>query len=107
MDINPLVAGEFLSRFRSDETQRQVEFQKESEQYSQWRLLELEEESKKAHENKPTSFAQAARKASIETFSSSTGAVNGEEESTPVITSLTPFHVRSRKTKAGGPVGRT
>ncbi|KAL8905251.1 MAG: hypothetical protein Q9207_002760 [Kuettlingeria erythrocarpa] len=77
MDINPLVAGEFLSRFSSDETQRHVEFQKESEQYSQWRLLELEEESKKAHENKPTSFAQAARKASMERFSNSTGAVNG------------------------------
>ncbi|KAL8921711.1 MAG: hypothetical protein Q9208_005641 [Pyrenodesmia sp. 3 TL-2023] len=77
VDINPLVAGEFLSRFRSDETQKQVEFQSESEQYSQWRLLELEEESKKANENKPTSFAQAARKASMEAFSSATGAANG------------------------------
>ncbi|KAL8757657.1 MAG: hypothetical protein Q9184_004153 [Pyrenodesmia sp. 2 TL-2023] len=78
VDINPLVAGEFLSRFRSDETQKQVEFQSESEQYSQWRLLELEEESKKANENKPTSFAQAARKASMETFSSSAGAANAK-----------------------------
>ncbi len=85
MDTNPLLAGEFLSRFRSDETQRHVEFQKESEQYSQWRLLELEEESKKAHENKPTSFAQAARKASMERFSNSTGAANGEKDSMLVV----------------------
>lgn len=80
MDINPLVAGEFLARFRSDENQRCVEFQKDSEQYSPWRLQELEEESKKANENKPTSFAQAARKASMEKFSSSTGTANGEED---------------------------
>lgn len=80
MDINPLVAGEFLARFRSDENQKGVEFQKDSEQYSPWRLLELEEESRSANENKPSSFAQAARKASVEKFSSSMGAANGEHD---------------------------
>ncbi|KAI4289256.1 MAG: hypothetical protein L6R35_001476 [Caloplaca aegaea] len=77
VDINPLVAGEFLARLRSNETQKGVEFQKEGEQYSPWRLLEMEEESRNANEDKPTSFAQAARKASVEKFSSAAGAVNG------------------------------
>ncbi|KAI4146263.1 MAG: hypothetical protein L6R39_003518 [Caloplaca ligustica] len=76
MDINPLVAGEFLSRCRCDEGGKGVEFQKDSEQYSPWRLLELEEESKNTNENKPTSFAQAARKASMEKFATNSGVAN-------------------------------
>ncbi|KAI4170198.1 MAG: hypothetical protein LQ348_007149 [Seirophora lacunosa] len=77
VDNNPLVAGEFLARLRSDENQKGVEFQKDSEQYSPWRLLEIEEESRNANDDKPTSFAQAARKASMEKFSGTAGAVNG------------------------------
>lgn len=53
-----------------------MEFQKDSEQYSPWRLLELEEESKNTNENKPTSFAQAARKASMEKFATNSGVAN-------------------------------
>lgn len=80
VDINPLVAGEFLARFRSKEGQNVVEFQKDSEQYSPWRILELEEESRAASENRPTSFAQAVRKQSMEQFSNAAGATNGPQK---------------------------
>ncbi|KAL8733950.1 MAG: hypothetical protein Q9181_003363 [Wetmoreana brouardii] len=76
-DINPLVAGEFLVRLRSDDGQSGVEFQKDGEQYSPWKILELEEESRSATENKPTTFAQAVQKQNIEKLLSSTGAANG------------------------------
>ncbi|KAL9026392.1 MAG: hypothetical protein Q9196_004937 [Gyalolechia fulgens] len=80
VDINPLVAGEFLARLRSKEGQDAVEFQKDSEQYSPWKILELEEESRAASENRPTSFAQAVRKQSMEKFSKAAGATNGPQK---------------------------
>ncbi|KAL8773690.1 MAG: hypothetical protein Q9209_001456 [Squamulea sp. 1 TL-2023] len=75
-DINPLVAGEFLARLRSDDGQTILEFQKDSEQYSPWKIMEQEEESKSAVENRPTTFAQAVQKQNIERLLDSTGAGN-------------------------------
>ncbi|KAL8651898.1 MAG: hypothetical protein Q9226_004497 [Calogaya cf. arnoldii] len=75
-DINPLVAGEFLARLRSNDNST-VEFQKESEQYSPWKIMELEEESRSATENRPTTFAQAVQKQNIERLLNSDGAANG------------------------------
>ncbi|KAI4176053.1 MAG: hypothetical protein LQ343_001336 [Gyalolechia ehrenbergii] len=80
VDINPLVAGEFLARLRLKEGQDAVEFQKDTEQYSPWKILELEEESRAASENRPTSFAQAVRKQSMEMFSNAAGATNGPQK---------------------------
>ncbi|KAL8703833.1 MAG: hypothetical protein Q9201_002982 [Fulgogasparrea decipioides] len=76
-DINPLVAGEFLARLRSDVGQSGVEFQKDGEQYSPWKILELEEESRSATESKPTTFAQAVQKQNIGRLLGSAGAANG------------------------------
>ncbi|KAL8727360.1 MAG: hypothetical protein Q9166_006129 [cf. Caloplaca sp. 2 TL-2023] len=76
-DINPLVACEFLKRSQSKNGQGVVEFQKDSEQYSPWKILELEEESKSANENRPTTFAQAVQKQNIERLLNSAEAGNG------------------------------
>ncbi|KAL8804283.1 MAG: hypothetical protein Q9182_002647 [Xanthomendoza sp. 2 TL-2023] len=77
LDINPLVAGEFLARLRSDDGQDTVEFQKDSEQYSPWKMMELEEESRSANENRPTTFAQAVQKQNIERLLNSAGTGDG------------------------------
>ncbi|KAL8696142.1 MAG: hypothetical protein Q9224_002951 [Gallowayella concinna] len=77
LDINPLVAGEFLARLRADDGQNTVEFQKDSEQYSPWKMMELEEESRSANENRPTTFAQAVQKQNIERLLNSAGAGDG------------------------------
>ncbi|KAL8781426.1 MAG: hypothetical protein Q9213_006011 [Squamulea squamosa] len=75
-DINPLVAGEFLARLRSDDEQTILEFQKDSEQYSPWKIMEREEESRSTVENRPTTFAQAVQKQNIEKLLNSTGTGN-------------------------------
>ncbi|KAL9629726.1 MAG: hypothetical protein Q9204_005112 [Flavoplaca sp. TL-2023a] len=75
-DINPLVAGEFLARVRSNE-QSTVEFQKDSEEYSPWKIMEAEEENRSATENRPATFAQAVQKQNIERLLNSDGAGNG------------------------------
>ncbi|KAL9599155.1 MAG: hypothetical protein Q9219_004022 [cf. Caloplaca sp. 3 TL-2023] len=80
MNINPLVAGEFLARLRSQDGQSVAEFQQDNEQYSPWKAMELEEESRKTTDNRPTSFAQAVRKQSMEQFSNTTGAPNGPQK---------------------------
>ncbi|KAL8866650.1 MAG: hypothetical protein Q9174_006172, partial [Haloplaca sp. 1 TL-2023] len=76
-DINPLVAGEFLVRLKSMNEEQGVEFQKDSEHYSPWKILELEEESKNVAEDKPTTFAQAAAKQKIERLVNDAGAASG------------------------------
>ena len=76
-DINPLVAGEFLARLKSKGEEQGVEFQKDSEQYSPWKILELEEESKNVTEDRPTTFAQAAAKQKIERLVNDAGAASG------------------------------
>ncbi|KAI4271321.1 MAG: hypothetical protein LQ337_006098 [Flavoplaca oasis] len=75
-DINPLVAGEFLVRVRSNE-QSSVEFQRDNEEYSPWKIMEAEEENRSATENRPATFAQAVQKQNIERLLSSDGAGNG------------------------------
>ncbi|KAI4265463.1 MAG: hypothetical protein L6R38_009404 [Xanthoria sp. 2 TBL-2021] len=75
-DINPLVAGEFLAKLQSNDKST-VEFQKDSEQYSPWKLMELEEENRSATENRPATFAQAVQKQNIERLLNSDGAGNG------------------------------
>lgn len=99
------MAGEFLARFRSKEGQDGIEFQKDSEQYSPWKMMELEEESKAANENRPTSFAQAVRKQSMEKFSNAAGASNGEPWRVESCTAHT-YACRSSKTKVGSPIRR-
>ncbi|CAO1596242.1 hypothetical protein XANCAGTX0491_000095 [Xanthoria calcicola] len=75
-DLNPLVAGEFLARLQSDDKST-VEFQKDSEQYSPWKIMELEEENRAATENRPATFAQAVQKQNIERLLNSDGVGNG------------------------------
>ncbi|KAL8998262.1 MAG: hypothetical protein Q9169_002666 [Polycauliona sp. 2 TL-2023] len=75
-DINPLVTGEFLARLRSQE-QSTVEFQKDSEEYSPWKIMETEEVNRTAAENRPATFAQAVQKQNIERLLNSDGAANG------------------------------
>lgn len=71
-DINPEVTREFLSRVRAGEKndavdfQYTVEIQKETEQYSPWKYLEAEEEININGDKRPTSFAQALQKQSLE-----------------------------------------
>ncbi|KAL8664093.1 MAG: hypothetical protein Q9168_007977 [Polycauliona sp. 1 TL-2023] len=75
-DLNPFVAGEFLARLRSRE-QSTVEFQKDNEEYSPWKLMESEEEIRNTAENRPATFAQAVQKQNIERLLNSNGAGNG------------------------------
>ncbi|KAL8688450.1 MAG: hypothetical protein Q9218_005641 [Villophora microphyllina] len=76
-DINPLVAGELLNRYKSKDGENSIEFQKDSEQYSPWKYLEQEEERRNVTASKPSTFAQAVQKQNIERLLNSSGSANG------------------------------
>lgn len=77
-DINPEVVKEFLGRVRAGEKNDAVDFQytvdiqKETEQYSPWKYLEAEEEVNMNGGKRPTSFAQALQKQSLEKIANGT-----------------------------------
>ncbi|KAI4159692.1 MAG: hypothetical protein LQ342_006385 [Letrouitia transgressa] len=87
-DINPEVVKEFLGRVRAGEKNDAVDFQytvdiqKETEQYSPWKYLEAEEEVNMNGGKRPTSFAQALQKQSLEKIA------NGTPGKGPVKTKL-------------------
>jgi len=60
-DISPCVAKEFLERSKQEESKLLVDFQKEEEQYTTWKNLEIQEEQEKQKnaEGKPATFAAA------------------------------------------------
>ena len=60
-DISPSIAKEFLKRSRQEESNLLVDFQKEEEQYTTWKNLEIQEEQEKQKnaEGKPATFAAA------------------------------------------------
>lgn len=99
-DLNPLVAGEFLARLQSDDKST-VEFQKDSEQYSPWKIMELEEESRAATENRPATFAQAVQKQNIERLLNSDGVGNGKPNLRSSWHHLIHSLFRSDEAKAG------
>lgn len=60
-DINPQIAQEFLERSKQGDEELAVEFQKEEEQFTVWKNLELQEEQEKQKnaDGKPATFAEA------------------------------------------------
>ena len=60
-DISPSIAKEFLKRSRQEESNLLVDLQKEEEQYTTWKNLEIQEEQEKQKnaEGKPATFAAA------------------------------------------------
>ena len=60
-DISPRIAKEFLERSKQDGRKSAVEFQKEEEQYTVWKNLEIreEQERQKNADGKPATFAAA------------------------------------------------
>ena len=60
-DISPRVAKEFLERSKQDGSKLAVEFQKEEEQFTVWKNLEIKEENErqKNADGKPATFAAA------------------------------------------------
>ena len=60
-DINPRLAKEFLERSKQEGSKMAVEFQKEEEQFTVWKNLEIKEEHErqKNADGKPPTFAAA------------------------------------------------
>lgn len=60
-DISPRVAKEFLERSSQEAIKILVDFQKDEEQYTTWKNLEIQEEQEKQKnaEGKPATFAAA------------------------------------------------
>ena len=117
-DINPKVAHEYLSRIKkgkegepvvkerplyvAEEVQNALEFQKPTEEYSPWKNIPLEEEKPETPDDRPVSWADAARKkanainGSADRAEGSKGAVHaGKREYNEMLTPRRPGETKA------------